>query len=590
MEDRGVFEVPPDPLRNELLRSYVQYVYPNFPFLDICKFITAICCSTPIRCVSLLHFHAIMYTSSAFVHQSILAAHGYGSREEAMEVFFKRFKTLYDLNYELDHKVIVQSLLLVAWNDETPQHMHDAAYWLDLAISTARTVGADQKHLMTTFGPASQQFWKRMWWACYVRDRLFAVSQGRPVKISDDSFDLDMLELKDCELIPLPSMVNSTLGGTTIAADGHNRQLLAKVAISLVTFSQLLSQVLSAQYGAVSYEDSTTHQRSVRLALRGQVRLDAVLLQELVAGKWFTELSEDTRHAKVRIRECINDHDEEVLYLQRAQLTCLYHYLIILLHVPQVRAGMMDCNGLAPRHFDHSDRRVREATQAISRIIQDLKTRNLFQYMSAFAITILQSVLIESVSGDSSSTPARSNFQKVSERGRIIEAPCELAERYGPEKKAISVFGDKIMQPKQDRSDGTFAHRELLRCCTQLAPTLGDMKENHSGSDSLDPCSLSLSVLNESPHQYYLDTPASDSRNPSEELDTTTTECLALESTSCRRMYATAHRMEEVEDITTSRTSQDISPSDPTIDWTRNLETLRLEAEGDAFLEELLWF
>lgn len=506
MEDGAVFEIPPDPLRNELLRSYVQYVYPNFPFFDVRKFITAISSNNTKQCVSLLHFHAIMYTSSAFVDQSSLAIYGYGSREEAMEAFFKRFKTLYDLNYELDRKILVQSLLLVAWNDNTPQHMHDASYWLDLAISTARAVGADQKHIMATFGPASRRFWKRMWWACYVRDRLFAVSQYRPVRISDDSFDLDMLELEDCELIPLPSMVNSTLAGTTIAADGYNRQLLAKVAISLVTFSQLISQFLSAQYGAVSCEDSTTYQRSVHLILRGQIGLNTILLQDLAVEKWFTELSEDTRNANVRIHESINDHDEEVLYLQRAQLTCLYHYLIIALHVPQLRAGVMECNKFAPGLFNHSDLRVREATHAISRITRNLKTRNLIQYMSAFAVTIVRSVLVESTTSDTPRTPARYGLHKGSEIGTIIGGLREVSGKYVAGKRPISVSPNKLEQSEFDRLEEVSG---LLQCCTQLPP----------------------------------------------------------------------------------RTLQDTSPlSDPTVHWGRNLEILRLEAEGDAFLEELLWF
>lgn len=90
---KKAFNVPCARLRNSLLRSYVDWVYPYCPSLDLNDFLSAIAAGDGSRgTISLLVLHAVMLAGAAFVGISYLHEAGYPTRLAARKDFFSRAK------------------------------------------------------------------------------------------------------------------------------------------------------------------------------------------------------------------------------------------------------------------------------------------------------------------------------------------------------------------------------------------------------------------------------------------------------------------------------------------------------------------
>lgn len=88
---RGALSLPSMQLRNEILRSYTEYVDPFMPVMNLVEFLQTVEHEDgSYGQVSLQLFQAIMFAGSAFVDFSHLKKAGFSSRREARKSFFQR--------------------------------------------------------------------------------------------------------------------------------------------------------------------------------------------------------------------------------------------------------------------------------------------------------------------------------------------------------------------------------------------------------------------------------------------------------------------------------------------------------------------
>ena len=91
LKNRGALSVPGTTLRNQLFLSFVMYVYPFLPVLDLQDFIFAIE-GQPRTEVSLILFQAVMFAGTAFVDAQSLVNAGFEDRVAARAYFFEKVK------------------------------------------------------------------------------------------------------------------------------------------------------------------------------------------------------------------------------------------------------------------------------------------------------------------------------------------------------------------------------------------------------------------------------------------------------------------------------------------------------------------
>ena len=89
-------------------------------------------------------------------------------------------QVLYDFDYEVDRVSLVQSLLLMTYWYETPDDQKDTWHWMGVAITLAHTIGLHRNPEKSNMEPSKKKLWKRVWWSCFMRDRLVALGMRRP--------------------------------------------------------------------------------------------------------------------------------------------------------------------------------------------------------------------------------------------------------------------------------------------------------------------------------------------------------------------------------------------------------------------------
>ena len=89
---RGALTVPEAALRDELLLSFVLYVHPYWPVLDLQGLLDAIYSQPTSSQCSLLLFQAVMFAGSAFLNIRLLEKTGFSSRRSARKALFNKVK------------------------------------------------------------------------------------------------------------------------------------------------------------------------------------------------------------------------------------------------------------------------------------------------------------------------------------------------------------------------------------------------------------------------------------------------------------------------------------------------------------------
>ncbi|ELR02370.1 hypothetical protein VC83_07759 [Pseudogymnoascus destructans] len=394
---KGALTLPDVPFRDALLSAYVEYVHPYMPLIELRDFLNIVDEGTgDSGRISLLLFQAVMFTGVAFVDMAYLTAAGYATRKGARKALYLKSRALYDFDYETDRVAIVQALLLMTYWYETPDDQKDTWHWMGVAISLAHTIGLHRNPSPTSMPPRKQKLWKRIWWSCFMRDRLVALGMRRPTRIKDEDFDVPMLDVEDFETEELPSHILSSCGAL------RNSVLLTDLAHLCIAKAKLclcISHVLGAQYSvlirdqgqAMGQEGNT--RSSVMLFPKKLDQTDEVRDCDSELAEWLVSLPEPCLYRAPTPSDV--DAGQASLVVQRALLHMCYHATLSALHRPQVlpsaeTAAHPQCRALQ----DVSRRQVREASREITRAAQALFHLQLARYLPTTGVTVLLPAII----------------------------------------------------------------------------------------------------------------------------------------------------------------------------------------------------
>lgn len=97
LHSKGAFTLPDITLQKALLHAYVEFVHPYMPLLELHPFLETIHERDGKNgTVSLLLYHAVMFTAASFVPAKYLKAAGFSRRREARKSFFMKARVSTD--------------------------------------------------------------------------------------------------------------------------------------------------------------------------------------------------------------------------------------------------------------------------------------------------------------------------------------------------------------------------------------------------------------------------------------------------------------------------------------------------------------
>ncbi|KAI9363282.1 fungal-specific transcription factor domain-containing protein [Pilaira anomala] len=287
-------QLPPKDLSQHLVGLYFDHFYPFLP-LFYKRDLTASTTNTENKTISPLLLNSI-YAVASRISPDIRVRSDPASPDTAGDVYFERAEKLLDESYDLPSISTVQALLLLA----SHQHgrMKSARAWLysGMAFRMAQDLGLHRNCDHWNIPPDECERRKRVFWCCFVVDRLASAMYGRA----------STFEERDCD-VPFPSMDDPE------AIQGSNVRLL-DTFINLIKICEVLGHVLKDIYYVRSLQNTASKQADTVLTTWNK-RLH----------QWYDQLPDSLQIKK----NCPTLPPTAV-----CQLHMIYHTTVILLHRP----------------------------------------------------------------------------------------------------------------------------------------------------------------------------------------------------------------------------------------------------------------
>ncbi|OTA01992.1 Zn2Cys6 transcriptional regulator [Trichoderma parareesei] len=395
---KGALSIPCLSLQNALLRAYIEFVHPYMPLMDLVPFLNVINRYDAAEGqISLFLYHAVMFSATAFVDMRHLREAGYATRKAARKAFFLKTRLLYDFDYESDRLVLVQGLLLMTYWYETPDDQKDTWHWMGVAISLAHTIGLHRNPEVTSMAQPTQKLWKRIWWSCFMRDRLIALGMRRPTRIKDEDFDVPMLVESDFELGVLPEHIAIIPPECTLMRDVEMQRELAVMCIAKAKLCICISHMLKAQYSVLIRDnmkpENTTNSTMMLFPNKKLDNLDNIKVVDAELQEWAATLPACCQYRMLVPADVKNGRS--TIAVQRMLLHMVYHTTISALHRPQFLPSSPMQAPTASRQVQEMSRlKVKDAATHITDMATELHHLRLERYLPTTGVTVILPAMI----------------------------------------------------------------------------------------------------------------------------------------------------------------------------------------------------
>ncbi|KAI7898774.1 fungal-specific transcription factor domain-containing protein [Cokeromyces recurvatus] len=289
-------ELPPKDLSEHLLRLYFKHFYPFLPLFYKRQLFSTVD-NPAIDPVAPLLLNAV-YAVASRISPDTRVRSDPDSPDTAGDIFFERAEKLLDESYDTPSISTVQALLLLA----SHQHgvMKSARAWLysGMAFRMAQDLGLHRDCTHWNISPEECERRRRVFWCCYIVDRLASAMYGRA----------STFEERDCD-VPFPSIDDDD----PIQDDDQHSFSLLDAFTNLIKVCDILGHVLKNIYYVHSLQYTGTRQTdTILLALNKKLH------------QWYDQLPDSLQIKK----------DEPLPSIAICQLHMIYHTVVILLHRP----------------------------------------------------------------------------------------------------------------------------------------------------------------------------------------------------------------------------------------------------------------
>ncbi|KAH0847814.1 hypothetical protein AYO21_04020 [Fonsecaea monophora] len=398
---KGALTLPDRQLQRELLRKYIQYVYPFMPALELSAFISPIVRGDGNGSVSLLLFQAVMFVSVTFVDLEYLQARGYQSRRSARKIFFERVRLLYDFDCETDRTTILQAVLLMTYWYETPEDEKDTWYWTGIALSQAQVLSMHRNPDYLDVGPAVKRLRKRIWWSCFIRDRLMALGMRRPTRIRTGDFNVPILTLDDFETDPFKDDVLRYLGRLPMTEDIVAKKRISMACIELTKLCIHIGNILFTQYSILGNPTGASEENMTMMVMprKSTEQINDMIKCDFNLQDWLQNLDPTCRYEKgcPSVEEgkgTLCDEGRRVLNFHLAMIHMAYLTATAILHRPWVLRSNASAGADNRMNVLLSGNKVTDAAIGITEIVYDLCSSGQIRYASTTTIPVLVSAIL----------------------------------------------------------------------------------------------------------------------------------------------------------------------------------------------------
>ncbi|KIW22187.1 uncharacterized protein PV07_12098 [Cladophialophora immunda] len=394
---KGALEIPRMESVDAIIQSYFQYFHWFMPLLDPQVLLNCTCghWRPGMPRISILVLQAVIFIGATFVDIQYLQKAGFKARRAARKVFYERVRLLYELDVEESRIAVIQATLLLSFWNETPGDSKGGWHFLGIAISLALTIGLHRKQ---TFSNPSleKHLLKRIWWSCYMRDRMLALGMSRPLRIKDSDFNTPLLALDDFEL-------ENSAGGDLRhhLIEPQCQRSLAEMCITMAQLCVQIGVVIDLHYSILpsddfdqSTEDPTGRTTAILYPKSEPGKLELVKACNQSLQRWLNNRPASAIFQPPKSKDFVGF--STVVMAHQAFLHVCFCGALSALHRPQVCLGKPDAGSMNVREDvrEQSRLRVEEATSEMAKINYHIHKFHLSSSLPPTAATLELPILI----------------------------------------------------------------------------------------------------------------------------------------------------------------------------------------------------
>ncbi|KAI1614119.1 hypothetical protein EDD36DRAFT_216730 [Exophiala viscosa] len=414
---RGALMLPSQGMIQELLRSFVCYMYPMLPLLDLGSFLGSID-GTSRDTISLVLFQAVLFAGSTFADVGHLQNEGFQSHKDARKTFFDRVKLLYEMDVESNPTTMVQVLLLMTFWYGRQNDTKGRFYWLRIALSLATDIGLDNEHHLSDL-PERQRLGRNLWYCCLVRDKLLSVTERRQNAHEGNSLVFPGPSTDDLTAGLAPALYKYYMPGCDLEVQSLGQLFAQKVKLCLI-----IGRILDSQYELCGVRRIDSSETFMVLIPKLEAAHSEAVVRDQELRDWYAETFSIRAAAFGRDHRC----NGPVLGVHSATLELLYYTALCTVHRPLLlQPQPEDSAAGALKNFARLT--LRSAARRISEIGRHLHEGLLIHRLSPVGVGAFIAASIQHLK-DALSTDAELRATGRLYLSQTLQALAELRKRY----------------------------------------------------------------------------------------------------------------------------------------------------------------
>ncbi|CAM1508739.1 Fc.00g055870.m01.CDS01 [Cosmosporella sp. VM-42] len=232
---KGAFQRPTNEALDPLAAAFIERFYPSYSIVELSQFEQSLKSGT----LPWILLHAVCFIGSTFCDLSVIHRAGFKGRWQARHQFYDKAKLLFDIGYETNKIVLLQSVLMLSfWGPQMKSYWNPCS-WVGFGVTIAESLGIHRMSSSTHVDGKRRSLLKRLFWVLAVRDAYCATLLGRPCRLNIAQCDTQPLGLDD---FGHDRQCNST-------EDHAKCQSHANYQIQVSKLSLILRSITEARFG-----------------------------------------------------------------------------------------------------------------------------------------------------------------------------------------------------------------------------------------------------------------------------------------------------------------------------------------------------
>jgi Fungal specific transcription factor domain/Fungal Zn(2)-Cys(6) binuclear cluster domain len=190
---KGAFEFPQGELLSSLVSAFLDKFYPLYSIVNRVQFEQLY----EQQKLPWILMHAVCFIGATYCEHGVIHRSSLKSRWHARRHFYDKAKVLFDLGYETDKIILLQTIILLTfWGPQMKSYWNPCS-WIGFGVTVADSLGIYKSNSSAQLPPADRSLLRRLWWTLAVRDAYCAALLGRPFRINMARSDTEALGLDD---------------------------------------------------------------------------------------------------------------------------------------------------------------------------------------------------------------------------------------------------------------------------------------------------------------------------------------------------------------------------------------------------------